>query len=221
MSGQLRLMCIYSAQSVGAVVGLVASLIVLGWFFDIGALKAIIPGQSAVPANSSLTWALAGWSLLLISTTNRWTLLLGRLLSVAVIFTGLITLFTTVFNVDQGFDWLAFQTRDDSIPIQFPGEMVIQESIPFILIGASLLLVGLKKKALRIVCAVLAIAAALPSLQALVGYGFSNPELFTYCTGNECARLHLVLALLCVIFCFALLFCARPGGKFLSSAQQI
>ncbi|CAN5187724.1 hypothetical protein BH10CYA1_BH10CYA1_41250 [soil metagenome] len=219
MPSQLRLICTCLSQAVGAIVGLVASLIIVGWVCDIGSFKSIIPGQSAVPANSSITWALAGWSLLLISTSNRWTLIVGRVLSIIIIFAGLITLFNTLFDWGLSFDWLIFQTRDDSIPILFPGEMVIQESIPFILIGSSLLLVGTEKKELQTFCAALAVAAALPSMQALVGYGCSSPELFTFCTGNECARLHLVLALLCVVFCFALLYCAKLESKFLATAQ--
>ncbi|HEY9756814.1 MAG TPA: hypothetical protein V6C97_16735 [Oculatellaceae cyanobacterium] len=199
-------------RSLGVLVGVTSSLVVVGWMADVSVLKSLLPGQTVIPANCSITWALAGWALFLTSLQSRWLRMLGRVLALLVTLTGAVTLATTLLSIDP-LDAVYLQPRAESVAISFPGQMLLQESVPFMLIGIALLLLSIQKASLRIVCCVLAVAAMAPSIQALVGYVLSKPDLFTFCTTGECARLHLMLALTSITLCLSIFFYAKPSKQ--------
>ncbi len=191
------------ARCMSLLICLTNSLIVVGWFADVHILKDLIPGQSVIPANCALGWAVAAAALFLLCTKIQMLRWCGLLLALLMTVTSVFTLYGGVVN--QDLDWLVIQSSVDAVPVEIPGQMLFQESVPFMLIGCSLLLVEARRRWFYRLAAIFAVLAMLPAAQSLLGYATGNSELFTFCTANECARLHIFLVVVNILFCLTLL----------------
>src|SRR5688500_13212331 len=112
MASQLnpRLLFFYrsiSRAASGIVIG-VGILVLIGWLFDISALKSILPGLSTMKANTSLAFVLAGLSLWLAQTRheNQRVDLIAKGCATFVVLIGLFTLSEYIFRQDFGIDQL-------------------------------------------------------------------------------------------------------------------
>lgn len=192
------------AKWTGLLIWLIGLVVVVGWLTDIHELKCLWPGQSAIAVNCSLLWSMAGASLFIrCSSTLQRIRRLGQCISGLIILVGMLTLYGGIAN--QGLAWMVVQANDQAVPIELPGQMLFQESIPLVLIGCAMLLVDVTNKWWRALAKVMVVVALLPSAQALFGYASGNAALFTFCTATECARLHIVVAILNLLFCVSLL----------------
>ena len=115
-----------------------AALVLIGWVFDIGPVKAPIPGLATMKANTAAVFVLAGaavWMSKAGVRPSRGTCLLASVVAIV----GLATLSEYLFGWDLHFDQLAF--KDDKSPAATlaPGRMSPATASFFVLFGASVL----------------------------------------------------------------------------------
>jgi len=120
--------------ALGVIIGLVGGFIVLGWALGATLIPSGVATSPMVKANTGLCFLLAGGGLVLIA--SRRFGVLARLLAVAVIAVGLVSLLESVLSVDLGIDQLLFR---DSAHLN-PGRMAPNTALAFVFCGGALLL---------------------------------------------------------------------------------
>ena len=134
------------AKYLGAVTIAVGGVVLLGWCFNIPALKSILPGFVSMKANTAIGFILAGVALLLLawapsspSAPLRW---LARACAATVVLLGLLTLCQYLFGLNFGIDQLFFHEPAGTVDTFFPGRMALNTALNFFLFGCALLLLG-------------------------------------------------------------------------------
>ncbi len=153
----------YFALAVGVTV-------ILGWLFDIPALKSVFPGFVTMKANTAFGFILAGTALVMLadSTAAAWSRRLALVCAGAVALLGLLTLCQFIFGVDLGIDQLFFHEPVGTEGTLSPGRMAPMAAIDFLLLGFALLLAQLPR-AIRPMQE-LALFVGLMGMVALMGY---------------------------------------------------
>src|SRR4030095_16234395 len=100
-----------ASRAAGGLVFAVGFLVLVGWLFNIPALKSIFPGFATMKANTALAFMLAGSSLWLASTRgeNQRIDLLAKACATVTMLIGLLTLSEYLFSRDLGIDQLLFK----------------------------------------------------------------------------------------------------------------
>jgi len=115
--------------------GMVALVVLAGWWWSVPLLTTLVPGQHAMSANAAVAFALSGAALLLAQdfVPARWRL--GPWLSLAVMGIGVTTLVEHVWSVDAGIDQL-FHDPAPRVAGRAPGRMAAPVAIALALLGA-------------------------------------------------------------------------------------
>jgi signal transduction histidine kinase/CheY-like chemotaxis protein/HPt (histidine-containing phosphotransfer) domain-containing protein len=157
--------------------GLLALLVLVGWVFDISALKSVLPGAVEMKANTAVGLLLAATSLLMLRTRPlpRWQSA-ARLVALAVAAIGAATLCEYVTGWRLGIDELLFRDHVKAFnPV--PGRMSPYSTVAFIAIGSAL--AALPKRGLRPLVLLGVILTVAIGALALVGYLWNASELMT------------------------------------------
>jgi len=147
-------------------------LVILGWFFDIEALKSVLPGMVTMKFNTAVAFLLTGVSLLTILANRserifRWVVLGSSLAASGI---GALTCSEYILGIDLGIDQLFFKEPAGAIMTTHLGRMAASTAIDFFILNVVLLFI-LKKKERGIYAAqILTIVAAFLAYQAIVGY---------------------------------------------------
>jgi PAS domain S-box-containing protein len=202
-----RLLAYYrlASQVASGFVVAVGLLVLLGWLFDIAALRSILPGLATMKANTALAFVLAGVSLWLAHTRreNQRIYLIARACAILTALIGLLTLSEYVFSWDLRIDQLLF--RDALTPESaHPGRMSPVTALNFSLLSISLLL--LDRSQYRRLMEAFTIIALIISVLALLGYAYGVPSLYQFFPYVSVA-IHTALTF--AILCLGILF-ARP-----------
>jgi PAS domain S-box-containing protein len=186
----------------GVVVVLVGYLVLVGWWFDVAALKSVLPGLVTMKANTAAGFVLAGVSLLssLNERAGSWGRRLARILAAAVALLGLLTLCQYLLGTDLGLDQLLFTEPADAIATSSPGRMAPVTAISFLLVGSALFLVAGRRSSWLVQLLVLMAGAI--SLLALVGYACGVESLYGVAPFTSLA-LHTAAAFL--VLCFGII----------------
>ncbi len=212
MASQLnsRLLSFYHnvSRAAGGVVFGVGFLVLMGWLFDIPALKSILPSLATMKANTALAFALAGISLWLASAKheNQWIALIAKACAALTVLIGLFSLSEYIFGRDFGIDQLLF--KDALTPESaYPGRMSPVTAVNFSLLGFALLL--LKSPQYRRLIEVFSITALLISVLALIGYAYGVPSLYRFFPYSS-ITVHTAFAF--SILCIGILFAPPEPG---------
>jgi hypothetical protein len=101
--------CQRFARMAGAVSAGVGALVLIGWAFDLPALKGVLPGFATMKANTALCFILAGGGLWFIREKSpAHQQRLGRILGAAVLVISALTLAQYLFGWDLRIDQLLF-----------------------------------------------------------------------------------------------------------------
>ncbi|MCT7984895.1 EAL domain-containing protein [Laspinema sp. A4] len=156
------------SQRMSIAVTLIGLIVLLGWIFNIPALKSVWPGLVTMKANTAISFILCGLSLWQLgrknsrsqnnlSPHNRQRILnkKGRgflkplvylgvsilsTLSYFPIFIGVLTLFQYILNVNLGIDQWLFEETANAVGTSIPGRMAPNTAFNFILLGWALVL---------------------------------------------------------------------------------
>jgi PAS domain S-box-containing protein len=191
---------------------LVGTLVLLGWLFDVPALRTLLPGTNPMVASTAACFILTGVSLGLqrrpAGQGARWA---ARTLALAAAAVGLLKLSEYVFGWNLGID----QTLGAINPGPFPGEMALLTAITFTLSGTALAILDLETRRGGRPAQVLAAVALLPPTFGLIGRLFIVPTLSSVLAGTVVMALHTGLAFLAL--CAGIL-AARPDRGLMRTA---
>jgi PAS domain S-box-containing protein len=114
--------------------------VLLGWAFDIAALKSVFPGLVTMKANTAIGMMLSGLALAFLSRERGGTLLrfCTLLLAGMVIALGSLTLGEYFFGWNLGMDELLFRDAIESVGTSQPGRMSPSTAFCFVVAGSAL-----------------------------------------------------------------------------------
>ena len=155
-------------------------LVLLGWIFDITALKTFLLGAFSVKANAAVGFLLAGVSLrlALIDPTDRRIQSLKQACAVVVALIGLLTLSQYLFGWNLGIDQLLFKEPVGAFGTFSPGRMGPNTALNFLLVGIGLLLMDRETRQGRHPAQYLIISACVIAVLAVVGHFYGAKVLF-------------------------------------------
>src|SRR5258706_5186970 len=189
----------------GGIVFAVGFLVLVGWLFNIPALKSILPSLATMKANSALAFVLAGTSLLLTTNKhqNQHIAFIAKACGMLMIMVGLLTLSEYIFSRNLGIDQFLF--KDPLAPESaHRGRMSLVTALNFSLLGFALML--LDRHPYRPPVEVFSITALLISVLALMGYVYGVSSLYQFSPYSSVA-IHTASAF--SILCMGILL-ARP-----------
>jgi len=183
----------------------------VGWIFDISALKHIHPTLVNMKANTSICLMLAAISVLLLreeSTTGA-RRRVAQVFAVIIAFIGIVTLSEYLFGWDAGIDQLLFRESVAEAGQSFPGRMGVAGSLNFTFLGLALLFLDAKPFGKSPVAHSLVLGVAGVTLLVFLYY-FFGVEKFEPIARYATIALHTVAAFLCL--CAAILFARANRG---------
>ncbi|MGB9405166.1 MAG: CHASE3 domain-containing protein [Candidatus Acidiferrales bacterium] len=151
---------------------LVAALgvsVLLGWAFNVPALKGVFPGLATMKANNAAAMLLSGAALALLSRrkTSKRIRLLVTALALAVIAVGALTLMEYFFGWQLGIDQALFREAAGAVAIPYPGRMSPSSALCFVFAGTALFVASLRS-AWRRWPILSALAASLAALGTMI-----------------------------------------------------
>ena len=166
----------YWTSAIAVLVGLAA---LVGWTFDLPALKSVVPGVVSMKANTALAFVLAGFSLLFLKAIrpNRWTRTLTQVFPAIVALLGLLTLSEYLFGWNLGIDQMLFREPPGTVGTSDPGRMAPSTALNFSLLGFALLFPGRKTRLGLSSSEILTIPAIFLAATALIGYAYGAPDI--------------------------------------------
>lgn len=163
-------------QTVGILSVSLGIMVVLGWIFNIGIFKSVLPNYNTMKFNAALSFIIAGLAVynLARGKQKHFTLLLSSLL----ILIGFITVMQDIIHINLGIDELFVSDKDLILKHRMnPGRMAISTALCFISLGISIILIqgGTFKKTGQFLLHLV----SLISFIAVMGYFYYVPKFYT------------------------------------------
>ena len=191
---------------------LVGIAVMLGWYFDIGILKSILPVLATMKFTTALCFSLSGVTLFFMVRVIEGELDLSRLMlslsAFAALLMMLILFFSSLLGIRTGMEDLFIEESPSINFMTIPGQPSMGTMINFILIAVGGLLVILDPQ--RCWKKLLAIGGVITliSLVALVGYIINVPPLyFAFEDISNAMAIHT--AILFILFGFGFILLAK------------
>jgi serine phosphatase RsbU (regulator of sigma subunit) len=153
---------------------LVGCLVLVGWLFDIEALKRIVPSLVAMNPATAICFILAGIALWLCWDANAdpRAQRAARLCAVCVALIGLLKLIGILAGWDAGIDQLLFHDKLAAIGDGLPNRMAPNTALNFVLLGLALLMLDVKTSSGYLPSQFIAIVAILIATVPIIGYAY-------------------------------------------------
>ncbi len=198
------------ARVAGAAVILISVMVLAGWWFDIEILRSVFPGMTAMnPGGTALAFLLAGVSLWCQLSPARSRLrVIGLACADVVVLLALLRFAGYLWDWDGGPDQLLFRAKLDleGLRTGLPNRMAPNTAVCILLVGLALMLLGARTRRGVWAAQFLALAAALISLLAIIGYAYSAMAL----TGVEQFNPMALNTAVAFALISAGILCARP-----------
>lgn len=148
----------------------IASVVLVGWVFDIRALKVVVPGLVSMKINTAVGFILLAISLRLVGMREQstWKLVIAYGAALVAMVIGGVALAERLFSWDAGIDELF--AKDLHNPDPYPGRPSPATALNFCLLGCALLLYRTRHRVPMWVAQAAIIVAFLMSALALVSY---------------------------------------------------
>jgi hypothetical protein len=185
----------------------VCTLVLLGWTFDIAALKSVWPGWVAMKANAAVSFILTGIALWLIAhpsatlnpersghSVSFWNrrvsplqlqltvsyLPLARLCLLLAGLIGLLSLGEYIFNWNPGIDQWLFIEPAGTTGTSYPGRMAPEAALCFVLLAAALGIISSARKTRRAMLTLLNFDLLVVTLALAAMLSYLTPALGAY-----------------------------------------
>ncbi len=152
---------------------IVATLVLIGWQFDIEFLKRPIPLLAAMNPASAVLFIFSGFSLLLLRIKSLSSLKFpyGKILAVIVLLIGLLQFIFITTGLNISFDPILYPGKvNEDIKANIFSRMSPKTALCFMLTGISLLLVNFETRSKKMPAHIIAIVVALFGLLSIIGY---------------------------------------------------
>jgi len=133
------------ATIAGIITIIVGLSVLIGWQFDTGILKSILPGAVPMKANTAAAFLLSGVALLLIQRQVTVNKAFVRVFAVIITLTGFLTLCQYLFSWNFGIDTLLFPGFADAVGTSHPGRMSPDTALNFVFLGIAFYILTLHK----------------------------------------------------------------------------
>jgi len=168
------------AQWMAAIVGLIGALVLFGWWLDIDLLKSGVPGLVAMNPATAVAFILASGALYLsrnepVPTAHR---RIALACATAVLLIGMSVLIRYAAGWEEGLDQLLFRDKLAGAGTSPRNRMAPNTALMFMLIGASLVGLDHRSRAVRKCTELLCLAAGLLTFLALTGYLYGASFLY-------------------------------------------
>ena len=124
-----------SARGAGAVVVVVGTLALLGWWQDIGWLISVLPGGAQMKPNAAVGLMLAGFALLSLASTTSQVLRPVQVLSLLLLALGSATTYQYITGVELGIDGVLFPESRLQAPAPQSTRMSQMTALGFVFLG--------------------------------------------------------------------------------------
>jgi methyl-accepting chemotaxis protein len=163
-----------TSRAAGGAILLLGSLVLVGWLFDIGLLKGVLPGLVTMKANTALCFALSGTSLGLLraAQAGRRADYVAYGCASLVVAVGLLTMGQYLFGWNLGIDELLFKDLSAAIKTSAPGRMAPSTAVCFILMGSALILLRRDLRTGFLPAQIFSIVTASIGVLAIIGYAY-------------------------------------------------
>lgn len=194
----------------GVLTGVVGALVLMGWTFDIPLLMTVLPGTVSMKANTALGFMLAGASLALLARpgTSGGRVWVGRVLAVAVVVIGGLTLAQYVWGWSLGIDELLFKDTTAAVATVIPGRMAPSTALSFLLLGVALLISDLEPRRGFRPAEWLAVPVAMIGLISVVEYAVGHEILYSF---QQYTRMALHTAVVFIVLSVGVVL-SRPAS---------
>jgi hypothetical protein len=159
------------SDACGGIVLFIASAGIVGWFFDIGFLKSVLPGGVVMKFNTALGLLLGGIALLGASRRHSFGWRVARsVCAILIACLGALTLTEYFFGWDVGFDNLVFREGAGAVGTSHPGRMSPHTAACLLLIGLAFFFYSSPGRWQRILSRTLISGVAFIALAVLAGH---------------------------------------------------
>lgn len=192
------------SRKAGIAVTAIGCLVMVGWIFDIGTLKNVLPGLVTMKTNTALGFVLGGLSLWLwtAATDRDGKARRGnkkRLYSIVyassflVLLIGSLTLVQYYFDWNIGIDELLFKEATDAVGTSAPNRMAPNSALNFFILGSAQLLLLSGRRRNYVVAQILTIVAFLVAFLGFLGYAYGITSFYGIGSYTQMA-LHTAIA---------------------------
>lgn len=183
-------------------------LVIIGWIFDIGVLKSIIPAWVSMKFDTALSFILSGITLYFIARAvegefDKAQVVLSITSLIIILLMGLL-LFSEILKINTGLEQLFVKDSVSSPMTVVPGRPSMLTMLNFVLIALAGILTTLSPhKSLSGLKFIGLIVAAIGAV-AVIGYIINNPHMYYYVAGiNSAIAFHT--AVLFILLGFGLI----------------
>ncbi len=210
-----------ASYAASLLVGCVSVTVLLGWLFDLEALKALLPGKVAMnPGGTAIGFLFCGAALWLSQSPANdepaapWSRYVALGLAWLVVLMASVRILGYQWGFDAGPDRWLFP--DKLADYTIPNRMAPNTALNFLFCGLALMLLDVRWRWRAQLSEILTLAAALVALLAIVGYAYSSVDLI----GMESyIPMALNTAVSFAALCVGIL-CARPTDGLMSIASD-
>lgn len=167
------------SRAAALVVAAVGVSVLIGWIFDLPALKSVIPGLATMKVNAACAFLVAGTSLWLSLAAGGRARTAGTGLAFFASAVGGLTLAEYLFAFDLGIDQLLLRAGLEDPAVASPGRMAPATALSFLFLGMALVTLRAGRPRNFVARSYwLVLPALLLSAIALVGYVFDVHSLY-------------------------------------------
>jgi len=196
-------------------VALIGCLVFVGWQFDIGVLKSILPGLVTMKANTALSFILTGLALRLLQSADgrraRASIMAANVCALSTLALGGLTLSQDIWVLNLGIDELLSPDMDPVETNDRP-RMSPAVALNFMLVGSALLLMRVETRRGYRPTELLIIPVLLISLLALIGYAYDLRPFYNFGSYSDMA-VHTTLGF---VLLGTAIFATRPDRGLMS-----
>ncbi len=182
--GDFHRLCKGIAKTIGVVSIIIATLVLIGWVFNIWVLVTVLPHFPAMKPNTALCFLSAGISLLTLSLSldlseklKPWRLL-GQVCGAIVAIIGTLTLAEYLFSINLGIDQLLLRDTLTNPLVSPPGLMSVATAAGFSFLGISLYFLGNTNLGSLRISQFLALLVALVAIIAISCFIYNPKDLY-------------------------------------------
>lgn len=191
-----------SSRIASLIVMAIGGIVLLGWMFDLPALKSVLPVWVTMKANTAIAFMLAGCSLWNLHRSPTSVATIARICAGLVLAIGGLTLIQYNFGVDLRIDQLLFQESADAVGTFAPGRMAANTAFNFVLVGTALLCLT-RSRPFYAVVQLLSFTTFLIALLGFLGYLYNIQEFYGFGSYTKMA-VHTATAF--IILCIGIIF---------------
>ncbi len=215
VSSRLQALFKYISQTTGVSAIVLGCLVLIGWQFDIPALKSVVTGLATTKANTAIAFILVGTSLWLRvnEKSNRQVYFAAQACAGVAALLSLLTIGEYISGMNFGIDQLIYrdiQTAEAS----HPGRMSLTTAFNFALLGVAILILDVELRRNFLPAQFFALIAGAVAAIALIGYLYGVDSLYSVGLYSSMA-LHTALG--SALLSLGIL-CARPQKGFMEIA---